>query len=151
MMSDFAAVPAIETASPRDRRRTRRKSAIERNLVSVDMGAVGGGMVLDASAAGLGIQTRGAIRLGAIVDVNLLLPEEAQVRAAGVVAWSNREGRAGIRLAKLKNGNGERFKNWLSSLPELTDMPRAAAGPPATYSEATRNAVAAIEDRKSVV
>jgi len=147
MMADFAAVSLQESAPLRDRRLTRRKSAIERNLVGIDMGAAGSGMILDASPAGLGIQTRHQFQSGAIVDLNVLLPEDVRVSAAGVVAWSDHEGRVGIRLARVKNSNADRFKRWLNSLPDLMDTPRAATGSPVVYSEATRNAVHQIEQR----
>jgi len=98
-----------------DRRQGSRKSVIDVELVTVDLGEHKGALLLDLSETGIGVQTLSGADLGASTPISFELPEsKVRIQAKGSVAWFDSSGRAGVRFLDLTHKDRELVRDWLS-------------------------------------
>ena len=99
-----------------DRRQGSRKSVIDVELVTVDLGEHKGALLLDLSETGIGVQTLSGADLGASTPISFELPEsKVRIQAKGSVAWFDSSGRAGVRFLDLTHKDREHVRDWLSN------------------------------------
>lgn len=98
----------------RERRRFFRKNVVERQLVTVDLGGGLSGILVDVSEDGIAIQPFLPLRVGTALPFEFDLPRGCgRVSGDGVVMWTGRTGRAGIRFARLSQRSWNHLERWL--------------------------------------
>ena len=98
-----------------ERRRGSRKSVIDVELVTVDLGEHRGALLLDLSETGIGVQTLSGAELGTSTPVSFELPESrVRIQAKGSIAWFDSSGRAGVHFVDLAHRDREHVREWLS-------------------------------------
>lgn len=141
----MSASPRVPSTTPvpqprTERRHNPRRTIIDQQMVAVSLAGDNGGLVLDLSETGLGIQAVSRLQHGTNTEVRFALPGSATpIRARGEVRWAEPSGRSGIHLGTFQEGSSEQIKSWLarppSSLPvdespglELTALESEIAG-----------------------
>jgi GAF domain/PilZ domain len=95
-----------------DRRRCLRHRVRTPAFASFD--GVTGGMILDLSEQGIGMQSSAMLQAGRPLEIRLDLPGAATLETSGYVAWADALGRAGVRFSDLPDEARERLKQWLA-------------------------------------
>ncbi len=73
-----------------------------------------GGIVVDMSDDGIGVQTVAALRPGTTVDFSVLLSQlGAPIEASAEVIWVTRGGQAGLRLATMPDATRQHITKWM--------------------------------------
>ena len=102
----------LNNESGEDRRRCLRHRVRTPAFASFD--GVTGGMILDLSEQGIGMQSSAMLEPGRPLEVRLDLPGVGTLETSGYVAWADALGRAGVRLSELPDEGRERLKEWLT-------------------------------------
>jgi len=117
-------VPATQSGA--ERRRSRRRSVVDEQIVTVTLDGDNGGLVLDLAENGLAVQAVAALQQGKATELFFLLPETGvPIRAHGEVRWAEPSGRAGIRLLAFSEGSSAHIVAALQAPP----APVSAAHP----------------------
>jgi hypothetical protein len=95
-----------------DRRRCLRHRVRTPAFASFD--GVTGGMILDLSEQGIGMQSSAWLEVRRQVEVRLDLPGAAALETSGYVAWADALGRAGVRFSELPAEARQRLRQWLT-------------------------------------
>lgn len=113
-MSAQSEIGAAEKRIGRERRRFRRKSVLDRQLVTVDLGDGRAAILIDVSEDGIAVQPIRPLKLGTRLKVDFVLPREAgAIQGQGDVVWVGRTGRAGIRFSHLTQKSWCDLDKWL--------------------------------------
>jgi TonB family protein len=99
-----------------ERRRHPRCRVLERQLVTVGLGAERRGLLVDLSATGAAVQPFSPLHAGESSQISLQIPNESVIEAEGVVSWVGPTGRAGIRFTSLQEPDQERLQRWVERL-----------------------------------
>lgn len=100
--------------SGRERRRFRRKSILNRHLVTVELGDGRAAILIDVSEDGIAVQPMRPLKLGTIMKVEFALPRGAGfIQGQGQVVWAGRTGRAGLRFVHLTQRSWCDLDRWL--------------------------------------
>jgi len=83
----------------------------------------------NVSEGGMAVRTARALKLSSVIDFEFDLPQGANVRGKGQVAWMNTEGMAGIILQILHGKGREHLETWLSTQEQLHVKNPPEAGP----------------------
>lgn len=115
-MSTLPSMAGLAHRGP-ERRRHARFRVIERQLVTVDMGAKRRGLLVDISMGGAAIQPYEPMKLGDRTAVQFAVPgEHTRVEANGVVTWLGTTGRAGVQFLELAESTLPHLKQWIESM-----------------------------------
>lgn len=97
-----------------ERRRACRKNVIERQLVTVELGAGRTGILIDISEDGIAIQPFRPLAIRTHVTVEFDLPRAGgRIVGEGTVVWVGRSGRAGVRFSQLTQRSWCSLDQWL--------------------------------------
>lgn len=119
----MSASPRVPSTTPvlqprTERRHNPRRTIIDQQIVALSLAGDNGGLVLDLSETGLGIQAVAGLQGGASTEVRFALPgSTTRIRAQGEVRWAEPSGRAGIHLGTFQEGSSELIKGWLAQPP----------------------------------
>jgi putative methionine-R-sulfoxide reductase with GAF domain len=102
-----------------ERRRSPRRSVMDRRLVTVNLDNKDAGLMVDIGEAGMAVQALARIKQGASTSLQFELPGTAtRIEAAGTVAWvDTTSGRAGIRFQSLPDASAACLREWLGLKP----------------------------------
>ncbi len=106
----------IETKekSGRERRKFRRKSILNRHLVTVELGDGRAAILIDVSEDGIAVQPMRPLKLGTMMKIEFALPRGAGfIQGQGQVVWVGRSGRAGLRFVNLTQRSWCDLDRWL--------------------------------------
>lgn len=107
-----------------ERRGKPRKSVIEVELVTVDLGLDQGALLLDISESGMGVQALPGINLGSTVPVSFDLPDTLEhVEGSGIIVWNDHGGRAGVLFRDLEPTVKARLRKWLNQYELAVPLP----------------------------
>jgi TonB family protein len=102
------------SSSSPEKRRSHRRSVIELQLVPVDLGNENGGVVLDLSESGIGLQAVAQPSTGAVIHLRFDLPSSGNtIDADAQVVWAQ-GGTTGLRIVKLGGISKTHFDDWLT-------------------------------------
>jgi len=105
---------------------------------------VTGGVILDLSEEGLGMQTAPPLQPNRRIALHLNLSDATQLDTTGYVAWADALGRAGVRFSDLPEEARERLKQWLT----VNDNSPSRKAPKLTLGESALAAFATNEIRE---
>jgi hypothetical protein len=94
-----------------DRRNHMRHRIAALTYVSVDDSA--GGILLNISEGGMGVQVIGTFHRNQPVRFALQLSGTSKLNGGGQVAWANASGQAGIKMLELNAEGQQKLKDWL--------------------------------------
>jgi hypothetical protein len=116
-----------------DRRNHLRHRITALTYVSVDDSA--GGILLDISEGGMGVQVVGSFHRNQPVRFAVQLSGTNKLAGGGQVAWANASGQAGIKMLEMNAEASQKLKDWLFTNAlaaggnQVTDAPPAAPEP----------------------
>src|SRR5579884_992853 len=100
-----------------ERRRFQRYPIIDSTMIMVDLGSGGGGLMIDLSEGGMGVQTLTPVQSGTEMQFSFDLPDVAKrIEGSGRVIWANVGGGAGVQFVQLADSMRADLKKWLSTL-----------------------------------
>jgi hypothetical protein len=121
---------ASDPELPAERRRWLRQKVHTPAYASFD--GVTGGMILDLSEAGMGMQATAPLEANRKISLQLSLSEPgAHLETSGYVAWADALGRAGVRFSDLPEESRQRLQQWL----EINDAAPSRKAPKFSMGE----------------
>lgn len=95
-----------------ERRTHARRSVIESQLISVELGDNARGVLIDVGEGGVAVQPFVPLPVGAESDLFFETPSGTRVKAHGMVAWVGENGRTGIRFTEVEPEAREEIRRW---------------------------------------
>lgn len=104
-----------------ERRTHARRSVIESQLISVELGDRVRGVLIDVGEGGVAVQPFVPLPVGAESDLFFETPSGTPVKAHGMVAWVGENGRTGIRFTEVEPQVREEIRRWAETEIDDTD------------------------------
>ena len=100
-----------------ERRRNLRLDVVNQQLVTIDLGADNGGLLLDLSVGGVAIQTVAPLKSGATSPFAFRLPQsDSEIEGSGVFVWvDDTKLTGGLRFDKLSPQGKQLVEQWLKA------------------------------------
>ncbi len=97
-------------------RRTQERCKIT-SLEYITFAGGNGGIIVDMSDGGIGVQTVAALQPSTSVDFSLLVPQlGAPIEGSAHVVWVTRGGQAGLRFAEVPDVARQRIAEWMLTI-----------------------------------
>lgn len=146
----MSASPQLSKASgtqpATERRRNRRRSIVDEQIIPVTLDGDNGGLVLDLGENGLAVQAVAPLQPGKTTEMTFVLPDtRTSICALGDVRWAEPSGRAGIRLLAFSKGSSNDIRAALAQPappPVAAEKHMPIAPPPALAVDSLESEIA---------
>ena len=109
-------VSSTGTNGAAEQRTSKRKSVIDEQIATADLGNYAGALVLDVSEGGISLHAVSGPREGETTPVTFDLPGSTQrITAQGTVQWAEESGRMGLKFHHLDANMRAELRKWIEA------------------------------------